>query len=73
MKIKPDKIKSAKHSAPKLLLRTKEALFSRAYKVSHITGVLLIPLFGTKQNYLSRYISLPCTQLMLIFKVMEIT
>ena len=55
-----------------IFLRTKEALFSRAYKISHITGVL-ITFYGTKQNSLSRYISLESTQLTLIFKVMEIT
>ena len=62
-----------RYSPQKLFLRTKEDLFSRAYKVLHITGVLCITLFVTKQNYLSRYISLKCTQLMLIFKGMEVT
>lgn len=56
-----------------IFLRTKEALFSRACKVSHITGVLFMTLFGTKQNYFSRYISLKWTQLAVIFKVMEVT
>lgn len=56
-----------------VFLRTKEALFSRAYKDSHITRDHLMTVFGTKQNSLSRYISLKWTQLTLIFKVMEIT
>lgn len=56
-----------------VFLRTKEALFSRAYKDSHITRDHLMTAFGTKQNSLSRYISLKCTQLTLILKVMEVT
>lgn len=72
MKIKPEKIE-CQAQCPKLLLRTKKALFSRVYKVSPFIGVLLITLSGTKQNYLSRYINVSYTQLMLIFKMMEIT
>ena len=56
-----------------VFLRTKEALFSRAYKDSRITRDHLMTVFGKKQNSLSGYISLKWTQLTLIFKVMEVT
>ena len=56
-----------------VFLRTKEALFSRAYKDSHIMRDHLMTAFGTKQDSLSRCISLKWTQLTLSLKAMEVT